>query len=77
MRRRGFLGAVGAALFAPAVIRTPGLLMPVRPPILTGGILPGGSLYEDLCMVTRRAFVPRLYDGLYRKNGLILGLRAA
>jgi hypothetical protein len=77
MRRRGFLGAVGAALFAPVVIRTPGLLMPVRPLILTGGILPVGSLYEELCAITWRAYGPRLYDGLYRKNGLILRLRAA
>lgn len=29
--RRGFLGGLAAALAAPAIIRTPGLLMPVRP----------------------------------------------
>ena len=30
LSRRGFLAGLGAALAAPAVIRTPGLLMPVR-----------------------------------------------
>lgn len=30
MNRRGFLTSLGAALAAPAVITTPGLLMPVR-----------------------------------------------
>ncbi len=29
--RRGFLAGLGALLAAPAIIRTPGLLMPVRP----------------------------------------------
>lgn len=31
LRRRGFLGGMLAALAAPAIIRTPGLLMPVKP----------------------------------------------
>lgn len=30
MNRRGFLAGL---LFAPAIIRTPGLLMPVKPPV--------------------------------------------
>lgn len=30
MNRRGFLGALAVAAAAPAIIRTPGLLMPVR-----------------------------------------------
>lgn len=33
MRRRGFLSGLGAMLAAPAIIRTPGLIMPVRPMI--------------------------------------------
>lgn len=33
--RRGFLGGLlGTSLVAPAIIRTPGLIMPVRPPRL-------------------------------------------
>lgn len=31
LHRRGFLGGLAAALAAPAIITTPGLLMPVRP----------------------------------------------
>ena len=31
IHRRGFLAGVSALLFAPAIIRTPGLLMPVKP----------------------------------------------
>ena len=31
IRRRGFLAGLGVALAAPAIIRTPGLLMPVKP----------------------------------------------
>lgn len=31
LRRRGLLAGLGALLAAPAIIRTPGLLMPVRP----------------------------------------------
>ena len=30
LARRGFLGGLGALLAAPAIIRTPGLLMPVK-----------------------------------------------
>lgn len=31
LSRRGFLGAILAAAVAPAIIRTPGLIMPVKP----------------------------------------------
>ena len=34
MRRRSFLGGLIVALAAPAIIRTPGLLMPVRPVVM-------------------------------------------
>ena len=34
IQRRGFLAGIGALLAAPAIIRTPGLLMPVRPLIV-------------------------------------------
>jgi|SRR5580700_4923208 hypothetical protein len=38
MNRRGFLGSLLASLAAPAIIRTPGLLMPIRPLVTaTGG----------------------------------------
>lgn len=31
MNRRGFLGGIIAAAVAPAIIRTPGLIMPIKP----------------------------------------------
>lgn len=34
MNRRGFLGGLLTTLAAPAIVRTPGLLMPVRVPLL-------------------------------------------
>jgi hypothetical protein len=34
MRRRGLIAGLGALLAAPAIIRTPGLLMPVKPVVL-------------------------------------------
>lgn len=34
LRRRGFLAGLGAALAAPAIVRTAGLLMPIRPAII-------------------------------------------
>ena len=37
MNRRGFLGSIIAACSAPAIIMTPGLLMPIKP--LVGGIV--------------------------------------
>ncbi len=36
--RRGLLAGLGALLAAPAIIRTPGLLMPVKPPPLVMGV---------------------------------------
>ena len=32
--RRGFLGALAAGIFAPAIIKTPGLLMPIKPSLV-------------------------------------------
>jgi hypothetical protein len=34
IQRRGLLAGLGALLAAPAIIRTPGLLMPVKPPLV-------------------------------------------
>lgn len=47
MNRRGFLGGMLAALAAPAIIRTPGLLMPVS--IFALPVYgPGGVLTDDM-----------------------------
>jgi len=64
MKRRGFLGA----LFAPAVIRTPGLLMPVRPPLVT---VAASSIYAELSAITRKAVIPLLYESMRRDNALV------
>ena len=45
LSRRGLLGGMLAALAAPAIIRTPGLLMPVRP--LVRGHWSGEFLTSD------------------------------
>lgn len=65
IERRGFIGGLIAALAAPAIIRTPGLLMPVRSfdPIV-GPIYPNGpykTFSDELAMVTRAALVPSLF----------------
>jgi len=65
MKRRGFLVALGAALFAPAVIRTPGLLMPVRPFLVTP------SIYAELSAITRKAVIPQLHARMYKDNALV------
>ena len=45
LRRRGLLAGIAAALAAPAIIRTPGLLMPVKvaPAGMAGPIGPTGT----------------------------------
>jgi hypothetical protein len=40
MNRRGFLGFFGAALAAPAIIRTAGLLMPIKPALVLPDLPP-------------------------------------
>ena len=70
LTRRGLLGVLGAALAAPAVIRTPGLLMPVRrvvtPPALGYmGFVSRESIAAELSAVTRRAVVPALFVADY------------
>jgi hypothetical protein len=38
MRRRGFFAGLGALLAAPAIIRTPGLLMPGKPVLVAASV---------------------------------------
>jgi hypothetical protein len=59
LRRRGFLTGLAAAFAAPAVIKTAGLLMPVKTP-------PG--LYAMLQQTTREAVIPRIYLDMYRQD---------
>ncbi len=65
LNRRTFLTGALAALAAPAIIRTPGLLMPVRPlrlaavqpiePALNGVITPA-MISEHMALIMRSAF---------------------
>lgn len=67
MLRRSILAGIGALLAAPAIIRTPGLLMPVKSvlagPIVDQFIRPGvSSLHEgyvrgDILMMGNKVFV--------------------
>lgn len=67
--RRGFLTGLGAAFVAaPAVIRTPGLLMPVKPALVQppairmwGSFIGGWFVVEDFDQSTR-TFWPATYD---------------
>ena len=61
LARRGFLGGLGALLAAPAIIRTPGLLMPVKP------VLPLGLTLEQYA---NEILAPAIDAGV-RYNGLL------
>lgn len=43
IQRRGFLAGLGALLAAPAIIRTPGLIMPVKAALVSPGLHSVGS----------------------------------
>lgn len=61
MRRRGFIAGMAAALVAPAIVRTPGLLMPVKPIVAEPPlVIVGPRLYAELAKTTERAFVSKL-----------------
>lgn len=73
MKRRGFIGALGAALFAPAVIRTPGLLMPVKaleiPPLVRVPTL------SEIVSVAMHNNLGRLAQNLTRGNFMLAHLQ--
>ena len=75
MNRRGFLGGL---LAAPAIIRTPGLLMPVRPleAFEFSGFytrIPVGQLTisAELARITRRAVLPLLEAQAFAEHPLL------
>lgn len=47
MNRRGFLGGLIAAAVAPAIIRTPGLIMPIKPSLVLVDRMPVGDEYLE------------------------------
>lgn len=50
MNRRGFLGGLITSLAAPAIIRTPGLLMPIKSPLV--------DILSEWLSVNPASFVP-------------------
>ena len=65
--RRSFITGLISFVAAPAIVRVTSL-MPVRGIIMDlapTDLLMSKSVYEELCDITRRAFVPRLYVQLY------------
>ena len=44
LRRRGFLTSLGVLLAAPCLVRTPGLLMPIKP------LLSGSDIYSQISL---------------------------
>ena len=65
LRRRGFLTGLTAAFAAPAVIKTAGLLMPVKTPLIMRA---PPELYAMLTQTTREAVIPRIYLDMYRQD---------
>lgn len=52
IHRRGFLTGLGALLAAPAIIRTPGLLMPVRPALVPRYDMIGDDFTPDSTLLS-------------------------
>jgi hypothetical protein len=59
MNRRGFLGVLTGLIAAPVIIKTPGLLMPIKPHIIKPHvIMPDEPAYRgDLCFMGNSFFV--------------------
>jgi hypothetical protein len=73
MIRRGFLLGL---LAAPAIIRTPGLLMPVRPFLIIEPLISANQPMwqfgnDELISITHRALVPKLFVQMYQDNQLL------
>ena len=74
LARRKFLVGLGALIAAPAIVCA-ARLMPVRGIILPADkntpLLLSKAMYEQLCDVTRQAFVPRLFVQVYATPPLV------
>ena len=62
LQRRGFLTGLAAALAAPAIIRTPGLLMPVKRLAVIAPWVEMGVTYDDFIPTDQLASVEVLVD---------------
>jgi hypothetical protein len=76
MRRRGFIAGLATALVgAPAIVRTPGLLMPIKPIVAEPPlVIVSPSLYAELAKITKNAFVPKLWVDIYCSNETLFAL---
>jgi hypothetical protein len=70
IQRRGFLAGIGAFLAAPAIIRTPGLLMPVKPPVVIASSLTMTEIVE----ITMRNRLEQLAYNVTLDNALLARL---
>jgi hypothetical protein len=75
--RRDFIRRASGVIVFPAIVRATSL-MPVK--ALADGIavivrkrLPSGLWYEELQMITRKAFTPALYTQIYDVNPVMSG----
>ena len=75
MERRGFLAGVAAFLAAPAIIRTPGLLMPVKAIEMPVGVVVRAPSLSEIVTITLRNRSERLAENIARNNALLERLR--
>ena len=85
LARRSFLTGLVSLIASPAIVRASSL-MPVksmavvdvvyRDPILDEGLINPDTIAADLCSVTTRAFVPKLFVQIYQDYPLLAQLQA-
>lgn len=56
LTRRGFIGGLIGAVVAPAIIKTPGLLMPIKPKLITNSVEIDYLWVEEAAEVPEAAF---------------------
>lgn len=62
LQRRSFLAGILAACTAPAIIRTPGILMPVRPLIVVPPLV-ASSMWHHIALVRKNGELIFRFDG--------------
>jgi hypothetical protein len=59
----GILAGLALSLTAPSIIRTPGLLMPVKPPKQNGGYSVAASGYSEMIVIDESGLRHRVRQG--------------
>ena len=78
IKRRGFLAGLGVLLAAPAIIRTPGLLMPVKAPLIVDVdeyYLPFSPTLSEIVTAALRHRTGWLAESVTRNNALLERLK--